>query len=152
MQDTSLPPLIIGIGNSGRTDDGLGWAFLDALSETGSYTGKLVYRYQLQIEDAELISHYDRVLFVDAAYTELERGFQWRSVKPEIKRSFTTHALEPSTILGLCHEVYDCKPDTSILMIQGTNWELSNGLSKDGVVNLQNALDFIASLQPYSPS
>ena len=140
---TSIPQLIIGIGNSGRSDDGLGWAFLDAIEETGKYTGPLAYRYQLQIEDAELISHYENVLFVDATYTELEDGFQLVQIVPEIARSFSTHSLEPSTVLGLCEKVYGKLPNARLLMIEGVRWELHNGLSSTGLQNLEAALDFL---------
>ena len=38
--------LIIGIGNSGRRDDGLGWAFLEALEDLGLDSNQMHYRYQ----------------------------------------------------------------------------------------------------------
>ena len=57
--------IVIGIGNNGRQDDGLGWMFLDFLDEQNANID-LEYRYQLQIEDADLISNYDTVIFVDA--------------------------------------------------------------------------------------
>lgn len=137
---TMLPQIIIGIGNSGRSDDGLGWAFLDAIKESGVIDCPMIYRYQLQVEDAELISHYDSVLFVDATLTVLQRGFQIIQVMPEIERSFTTHALEPSTIVGLCEEVYGVRPQTHLLMIEGEQWELSNRLSHIGRLNLDEAV------------
>ena len=44
--------LIIGIGNNTRQDDGLGWCFLDKLTEEGFNEDNLLYKYQLMIEDA----------------------------------------------------------------------------------------------------
>ncbi|RLD75788.1 MAG: Ni/Fe hydrogenase, partial [Bacteroidetes bacterium] len=58
--------IVFGIGNIGRQDDGLGWLFLDHLKEKQFNHLDLEYRYQLQIEDAELICNYDTVIFVDA--------------------------------------------------------------------------------------
>ena len=58
--------LIIGIGNSGRNDDGLGWKFVDIASQTMRGYFDVEYRYQLQIEDAELVSKYNKVIFADA--------------------------------------------------------------------------------------
>ena len=54
--------IIFGIGNSGRQDDGLGWAFLDLLKKNEFEKASFEYKYQLQIEDAELICNYDTVL------------------------------------------------------------------------------------------
>ena len=59
--------LIYGIGNVGRQDDGLGWAFVDWLQAQGLCSSAEMQRgYQLLLEDAELISNKERVLFVDA--------------------------------------------------------------------------------------
>ena len=64
--------LIYGIGNVGRQDDGLGWAFVDWLQSQGLCSNADMQRnYQLLLEDAELISNKERVLFIDAT----ERGF-----------------------------------------------------------------------------
>ena len=38
--------LIIGIGNNTRQDDGLGWCFLDKLTEEGFNEDNLLYKYQ----------------------------------------------------------------------------------------------------------
>ena len=31
--------MVLGIGNSGRQDDGLGWAFLELVGKTGNHSG-----------------------------------------------------------------------------------------------------------------
>ncbi|NEW80423.1 MAG: Ni/Fe hydrogenase, partial [Gelidibacter sp.] len=48
--------IIIGIGNNTRQDDGLGWYFLDLLEKEGFNTDNLLYKYQLMVEDSEIIS------------------------------------------------------------------------------------------------
>ena len=65
--------LLIGIGNSGRGDDGLGWKFTELVERSGYNFFDCEYRYQLQIEDTVLISKYDTVLFVDASQAALKR-------------------------------------------------------------------------------
>jgi hydrogenase maturation protease len=130
--------LILGIGNNGRQDDGLGWLFLDFLESENSDID-IEYRYQLQIEDADLISKYDTVIFVDATKEETENGFYLKPCYPSEKYSFSTHALEPETILYLSHKLYNHNPDASIFAIQGYNWELKIGLSEKGMINLDNA-------------
>jgi hydrogenase maturation protease len=130
--------LILGIGNNGRQDDGLGWLFLDFLESENSNVD-IEYRYQLQIEDADLISKYDTVIFVDATKEDTEHGFYLKPCHPSEKYSFSTHALEPETILYLSHKLYNHNPDASIFTIQGYNWELKIGLSEKGMINLDNA-------------
>ena len=59
---TDRKTLLIGIGNSGRSDDALGWKFVDEFADY-DYLFDLEYRYQLQIEDSELVSRYKKVIF-----------------------------------------------------------------------------------------
>lgn len=130
--------IIIGIGNNGRQDDGLGWEFLDFLDEQNA-TIDLEYRYQLQIEDANLISEYDSVVFVDATKEKTDNGFYLKTCNPSKKHSFSTHALNPETILHLCQNLYNKQPKASILGIEGYEWELQIGLSNKGYLNLEKA-------------
>jgi hydrogenase maturation protease len=131
----------LGIGNTGRQDDGLGWLFLDFLkTQKNSYV--LEYRYQLQIEDAELISNYDEVIFVDATKEETNDGFFLKPCQASDKYSFSTHALAPETILYLTNKLYDHNPNSSIFGIQGYEWELKIGLSKRANENLDKAKNY----------
>ncbi len=130
--------LVFGIGNNGRQDDGIGWCFLDFLKEQNT-TMDLEYRYQLQIEDAELLCNYNQVIFVDATKEETENGFYLKPCNPSEKYSFSTHALAPETVLHLTSKLYDYKPVAFVFGIQGYEWELKIGLSKKGAKNLDKA-------------
>lgn len=130
--------IVLGIGNNGRQDDGLGWMFLDFLDEQNSGID-IEYRYQLQIEDADLISNYDRVIFVDATKEDTDEGFYLKPCLPSEEYSFSTHALNPETILYLSKKLYNHNPDASIFAIQGYDWELKIGLSNKGYSNLEKA-------------
>ncbi|MCE2611700.1 hydrogenase maturation protease [Flavobacteriaceae bacterium D16] len=134
--------LIIGIGNSGRADDGLGWAFVDEVKDRLPESFDFEYRYQLQIEDAELIGHYARVYFVDADIASYEEGFRLSSCKPNAVHGFTTHELEPGTVAYLAEDLYNNKPEAFILGITGYNFELELGLSEGAKANLLGALKF----------
>ncbi len=134
--------IILGIGNIGRQDDGLGWEFLDFLKKEGIPNTELEYRYQLQIEDAELICHYDTVIFVDAVKDNLKQGFYYKICKPSDKFSFSTHALMPETILFLAKKIYDHSPKAFVLGIHGHQWDLNIGLSKKAIINFNNAKNY----------
>ncbi len=134
--------LIIGIGNCGRSDDGLGWAFSEAVEESGLFSGDIVLRYQLQVEDADLISQYDQVLFVDANAEPDDPGVHCEPVDSRIEHSFSTHALKPGAVVGLCHELYDATPEAYVLLIEGRDWELMIGLSEIAQTNLSRALRY----------
>jgi len=137
--------ILLGIGNSGREDDGLGWKFLDMVSVRFQHI-TLQYRYQLQIEDAELITQYATVVFVDSSKKELPLGYSWECVIPKSDLSFTTHFLQPESVLNFCKDLYSKEPDAYILGIQGYRWELGVGCSPKALENLSKAMRFFEDL------
>jgi len=132
--------LLIGIGNNGRGDDGLGWAFADRLKDDARF--EVVYRYQLQVEDAELISQYSRVWFVDASHQALDTGFSCERLQGQGRFNYTTHSLHPEAVLQLCHQLFQLRPETHLLGISGVDFELGHGLSPTAGKHLNGALDF----------
>ncbi|MGI9531486.1 hypothetical protein [Lutimonas sp.] len=133
--------LIIGIGNSGRSDDGLGWFMLDYIEKIFPELD-LLYRYQLQIEDAEIISFYSTIIFVDATKEKTENGFFFKPCYPNMGIGLTSHMLEPETVLWLENELYQTQPNTFVLGIEGEKWNLSTEPSQTGLSNLDRARHF----------
>ena len=139
--------LIIGIGNNTRQDDGLGWCFLDALAKEGFNPENLVYKYQLMVEDADLISNYEKVFFVDACKTKLTNGFSIEPIVAARQVAFSTHAVPPNQILNLCKTIYNKTPTAFVVKIQGYTWDIEIGLSKLAKLNLKKGfLNFSKSL------
>lgn len=136
----SEPLLIIGIGNNSRGDDGLGWAFLDAIHDGESSANRIEYRYQLLIEDAELLTHFPRVLFVDACETPLPGGFSIEPCAPDPGAELYTHQQTPGAILFLGQDLYGHRPEAWRLLIQGYEWDFEVGLSERARENLQRAV------------
>jgi hydrogenase maturation protease len=139
--------ILFGIGNCGRSDDGLGWAFIDRLQQETTFTGQIEYRYQLQVEDAALISNARQVVFVDSYHGSLPNGFQLVRCEPSREFEFTTHVLRPEAVLCLCRDLYGSLPRADVLLIQGHSWELQTGMSPDAERHLENALRFFKDKQ-----
>ena len=133
--------LLIAIGNSGRGDDGLGWVFADRVRQATGFRGPIEYRYQRQVEDAELVSRVSHVVFVDACAEGLPGGFEWRTCRPAPRFEFSTHELGPGTVLKLCRDLYGAEPGALLLAIEGRNWALGAGLSRHAQCNLKRALE-----------
>lgn len=136
--------LIYGIGNIGRQDDGLGWAFIDWL-ETASGCAKAdkVKFYQLNLEDADLISHKQRVLFVDASKDTTVDSFRLYKAEPKMDFSFTSHAMSIETIMATCWQCFGKMPEVHVLAIRGYQWELQIGLTEQAENNLHLATTHI---------
>lgn len=134
--------LLLGIGNCGRGDDGLGWSFVEAITEAGYHFLDYEFRYQLQVEDADLIAAYDTVIFVDASQGVIPEGFEITPCVPAGPYSFTTHALDPGAVVYLTNTLYHKYPAAYTLAIRGVEWELHCGLSPEAENNLSSALGF----------
>lgn len=139
--------LLIGIGNCGRNDDGLGWAFLDRVKE--HFDGQVEYRYQLQVEDAALISRAASVIFVDSYRGELHDGFDWRPCEPSPAIEFTSHVLAPTAVMQLSRDLFNALPQARLLLIEGSSWDLHNGLTTQAEAHLEMALQFFE--KKYAP-
>mgnify|MGYP001813786768 FL=1 len=133
--------LLFGIGNCGRSDDGLGWAFLDRIQQQTEFPGQVEYRYQLQVEDAAMVSRADRVIFVDSYQGALPGGFQWAPCNPSREFEFTSHVLAPSAVMYLCQDLYGRVPPAELLLIQGDCWDLDTRMSVTAQQRLENALE-----------
>lgn len=134
--------LLVGIGNSGRGDDGLGWDFVERINGLGYDFLDYEFRYQLQVEDAALISEYDIVIFVDASHEKLSGGFQMSRCISASHSFFSTHAQAPGAILHLANSLYTKFPKAYTLAISGKEWELQTSLSREAQRNLDSAVSF----------
>lgn len=133
--------LIIGIGNSGRRDDGLGWAFVNEIQNRMPDAFDFEWRYQLQVEDSELICDYRRIIFVDASTEEFMHGFSFSKCELAEHYYFSSHAQNPETVVYLAATLYDAQPDAYMMAISGVEWELKEGLSERAIAHLQSAID-----------
>jgi len=131
--------LMIGIGNNGRSDDALGWKFVDEFSNQTDIFD-IDYRYQLQIEDALLITEYKKVIFVDASHKQYDEGFSFYKCIPARSEAFTTHKLEPETVLWLTNDLFNQVPEVYVMAISGIQWELHHGLSNTAQQNFDKAI------------
>ncbi|MBN1952839.1 MAG: hydrogenase maturation protease [Bacteroidales bacterium] len=142
--------LIYGIGNPGRQDDALGILLVDKLDawlkENPHVRAETDQNYQLNIEDADRIADFDRVVFVDASVHDIESTLLEKIV-PDFRSDFSMHYVEPSFVVGLCHQVFDRKPACYQLHIKAYEFEFMKPLTEGGKKNLEIAfkeiLDFL---------
>lgn len=146
--------LLYGIGNVGRQDDGLGVRLIERLESAElPETFSLEANYQLNIEDALLISGFDLVLIADAsAESKAEAPFSVRPVAPSAKVAFTTHAMAVEGVLSLCEELYGRHPRTFLLALPGYEWDVTEQLSPKAEQNLDSAFQALLEELPCTRS
>jgi len=140
--------LIHGIGNVGRQDDGLGWAFIDWLEREGLCPrARKMRHYQLFLEDADLLGRVDRVLFVDASKEADLESFRLDPVAARYDLSFTSHALTIPAVMAICQQCFERVPEVQLLQVRGYSWDLSEGLTAKAQANLNAATAAFAAGQ-----
>jgi len=154
--------LVIGIGNPGRRDDGLGPALVELLSGSRPPERAVVaipggsaeafWTYQLNIEDAAWVRDCDRLVFIDAESDALAAPTEIKRLSPAASIAFTTHELSPASVLALGEELYGRTAEGFVLAIRGAEWDLAEGLSAEARRNLEEAerilRDFLAQSVP----
>lgn len=143
--------LVYGYGNPGRKDDGLGVLCADAIEVWAKDKGydwiDVDTAYQLNIEDADTISNYDEVYFVDASLEEIDDLVITEVSPDDAKIEFSMHAVSPSYVLDLCQKIFGKHPKTHLIHIKGYEWDFVEGLTDKAEVNLQKAINYLQKTQ-----
>ena len=144
--------LLIGFGNPGRGDDGLGPALAARLESLGIPWLTVESDYQLTIEHSALAAEHDIVIFADAA-ADADSPFYFRPVTPAREGKLSSHSITPAEVLGLAQTCFQASPDGYLLGIRAARLEaFEEGLSPEARLDLEAALEhlrrFIAERNP----
>lgn len=137
--------LVIGIGNDGRQDDGLGWRFAEQVAALRNEEVDCEFRYQLQVEDVLPVCRYNRVFFVDATQENLPQGYEIKPCLPARHYFFSSHVQTPETILYLANELYNRQPEAYTIAISGEKWGIGIKMSETASDHMRQALDDFTS-------
>lgn len=134
--------LLIGYGNSGRCDDGLGPAFADRIAAMALPGMDVDIDYQLTVDHALAVADAERVIFVDALMGS-GAAFEFGAIRPGAAGSLASHSLTPATVLELARTLYGKEPQAFVLGIAGAEFgEVKEGLSEEAARNLDLAEAF----------
>ena len=138
-----MKTLLIGYGNPGRRDDGLGAALADAIEARHIDGVTTDADYQLNIEYAADIQSADKVIFADASQSA-EEPFEFKQVNPADEVTFTTHSVSPESVLAVCIDMFGRAPEAHVLAIRGYSFEMQEGLTEQAGRNLTQAVEFLS--------
>jgi hydrogenase maturation protease len=135
--------LLLGVGNPGRGDDGLGPALAERVEALGLPEVTVDSDYQLTVEDSAAAAEHELLVIADAAATGPE-PYSFQPLKPSEHLEFSSHSVEAGGILGLAQTAFGKKPEAYVLGIRGYDFEmLSEGLTAKARENLEAALKFL---------
>lgn len=137
--------LLIGFGNPGRGDDGLGPAFARRIAAR-SLPGLVVeIDYQLTVDHALLIAGVERVVFADAAL-DAETPFYFRPVDGTSEGSLGSHAISPGDAMALSRLLFGAGAAGFVLGLRGASYgEMAEGLSDVAHCSLDAAEAFFVT-------
>ncbi len=137
--------LVLGYGNPGREDDGLGPAVVEALEALDLSGVTVDADYQLNVEDAAALAEHDIVLFVDASVKGPD-PYSYKEIGPASEITFTSHSVSPESVVAMSEDHFGKRPRAYVLAIRGHRFEFAEGLTPQGQKNLKEALAYIQSL------
>lgn len=128
--------LVLGYGNPGRGDDGLGPHLLTLLQgcaqDFKAAQLEFIVDFQLQIEHVLDLQAHHLALFIDAQYpSAMPGGVGFKRVVAAKDDSTSTHQLSPAALLTVYqHALHHPAPPAFLLTIQGQTFELGQTLSQ----------------------
>ncbi|MBZ0172821.1 MAG: hydrogenase maturation protease [Phycisphaerales bacterium] len=130
--------LVLGFGNPGRLDDGLGLAVVE---EIAGHPGVVAeHDYQLNIEHGALVAGFDTVVFVDAVVSGDEPCF-FRRLMPRKAESFSSHVMRPESVLAFAGDGFGWDGAAYLLGVRGYEFnEYGERLSEPALENLGAAV------------
>ena len=131
--------LVLGYGNPGRQDDGLGPAVATAIDQMDLPNVTAYDNYQLNIEDAVEVAAHDAVWFVDATKTGVA-PYAVNALAPVGAVDLTSHIMRPQTVLAIAQQCYGKVPLAFLLGIRGYEFEFVEALTPGAVENLDAAV------------
>ncbi len=135
--------LVIGYGNPGRADDGLGPALAERLEALRIPGVTVETDYQLSIEHAALAAEHDIVIFADAD-ANAGAPFYIRPVSPIPAGRFTSHSVAPGEVLHIARSCFNASPEGYLLGMRAVDLgRFGEGMSEGAREGLGAAMEFL---------
>ena len=145
LRKTAARLLVIGYGNTLRSDDGVGPRVAREVEEMQLPGVSAIVCDLLTPELADPISKADAVVFVDAAIDE-PREVLLRPLAPADSSQIMAHAADPRTMLALARDVFGHAPKAWWLTIPIENTAIGDQLSASAKGGMAVALEKIQAL------
>jgi hydrogenase maturation protease len=142
-----IPPpiLILGYGNSLRSDDGAGRRVAEKIAQQ-QWEGVLsLSLHQLTPELAEELSQARAAIFVDAIASDTAK-VSVKTLKPEEIGGDFSHFTDPSSLLALAQALYGKAPPAWWVLVPGINFAMGEILSAVAEVGVAEAVAVVEQL------
>ncbi len=136
------PWLVIGYGNTLRSDDGVGPLAAEQLAALDLPGVEVLIYPLLAPEAADPVSRCTRVVFVDAAVGPA-RQVEFLPLAPAGSSQIMAHAANPQTILALARDVFGHCPEACLLTIPVADLSIGDTLSSLARAGMEAAVKLL---------
>lgn len=145
-QSSTLQVLVIGYGNTLRSDDGVGQAVAEVVKAWELPNVSSIAVHQLTPELAEAVASVDLVIFVDAYSANEEQDIELCALEPAASGWTIGHSSMPKALLAIALALYNYYPQAWLVMIPAKDFELGTSLSPLAERGMEQALEVIVRL------
>lgn len=140
--------LVIGYGNTLRSDDGAGQILARKIAQWDLPGVLSLAVHQLTPELAEIIAQADAVIFIDAIATNLENpvSVQIKKLEAENKNTSFGHTCDPRSLLSFTQLLYGKVITAYWVLIPAVNFGFGEELSALTQLEIDNALKQVKRL------
>ena len=142
----SQSSLVIGYGNEWRGDDGLGPAVAREVERLGLPGVRVLTTHQLLPELAEELSHFERVVFIDARIDDSTAPVTVERLSAVGGPLPITHHCHPQFLLGMTAAAFEHAPLAWLVSVQGEQFDLGETLSVVAMGRLADGVRLVAEL------
>lgn len=143
---TSANSLVIGYGNSLRSDDGIGIRIAEIVASWHLPKVRSLALHQLTPELTAKLARVDLVIFVDAYLASDTDTLKIYQLQPSVSTKFSTHLSDPQILLSLTQALYSKCPQAWWVLVPGVNFQLGDRLSLPARRYIRQALEQIKIL------
>jgi len=125
----STKALVIGFGNTLRSDDGVGPHVAREVRSWGLPELQSLAVQQLTPELAEPLAMAELIIFVDARLDDGQGMIEVSRLGPSTSRGISGHAWDPRFLLDLARAIYGSQPQAWLITISAADFSLGEVLS-----------------------
>lgn len=138
--------LIIGYGNSLRRDDGAGPEVARRVRQLHVPGIDVIEAHQLLPEHAERLSHYERVIFVDASVEEELQHVSLQRIEANPRANIDAHVSDPAGLLALASQLFGARACAWIAHLPVEDLGIGDGFSVLAEASIHESVRQISEL------
>ncbi|WP_342597569.1 hydrogenase maturation protease [Cyanobacterium aponinum UTEX 3222] len=135
------PTLVIGYGNSLRSDDGIGQKIAIALSQLNLKNLSTIATHQLTPELVEKIIQFEQVIFIDAQINSEKIQINKIDNINSYPQQNWTHHLNPISLINLTNKLYNKFPQGWLITIPIKNTNFGEQISPEVQIMADNIIN-----------